>query len=447
MPHLLHRDLLEKQRQRLEALIVQVEVEIHVLVDRPQLAADPFVQQMNALCVVHIQASNSFYSARAVPRPRYIGKRNIFSRPAAARARPASIPRPATAGDCFFEGRPYGSRPLRAPAAPACSLLPNAMRDPLTRSRQALYSNPMALIEEIQAALRAEGLGGWLFFDHHRRDPLAYRVLRFEPAQSVTRRWYYLVPASGAPRKLVHRIEPNVLDPLPGQTTLYSGWRDTEERLPRLLEGCRRVAMQYSPRCGVPYVSMVDAGTVELVRAAGVEVVTSANLIQLFEAVWTPQQYDSHKRAGILVDEIRRAAFARVAEALRAGVRITEFDVQQFIRESFANAGLITDHGPIVAVNANASNPHYEPARDRHSEIKPGDLLLIDLWAKLDQPASVFYDITWTAWCGATPPEEMLNVFAAVAGARDAAVQCVQETATKGHSLAGFPVDDACRHS
>ena len=124
----------------------------------------------------------------------------------------------------------------------------------------------MALIEEIQAALRAEGLGGWLFFDHHRRDPLAYRVLRFEPAQSVTRRWYYLVPASGAPRKLVHRIEPNVLDPLPGQTTLYSGWRDTEERLPRLLEGCRRVAMQYSPRCGVPYVSMVDAGTVELVR-------------------------------------------------------------------------------------------------------------------------------------------------------------------------------------
>ena len=319
------------------------------------------------------------------------------------------------------------------------------MRDPPLRSRQAVYSNPMALIEEIQAALRAEGLGGWLFFDHHRRDPLAYRVLRFEPAQSVTRRWYYLVPASGTPRKLVHRIEPNVLDPLPGQTTLYSGWRDTEERLPRLLEGCRRVAMQYSPRCGVPYVSMVDAGTVELVRAAGVEVVTSANLIQLFEAVWTPQQYDSHKHAGILVDEIRRAAFARVAEALRAGARITEYDLQQFIRNCFDQAGITTDHGPIVAVNSNASNPHYEPQRDRHSAIKPGDLLLIDLWAKLDQPGAVFYDITWTAYCGATPPEEMLNVFAAVAGARDAAVHCVQDAAAKGAGLAGFQVDDACR--
>jgi Xaa-Pro aminopeptidase len=303
----------------------------------------------------------------------------------------------------------------------------------------------MAPIEQIQAALRAEGLGGWLFFDHHRRDPLAYRVLHFEPAQSVTRRWYYLVPANAAPRKLVHRIESHVLDPLPGEATLYSGWRDQERQLPALLEGCRRVAMQYSPRCGVPYVSLVDAGTVELVRACGVDVVTSANLIQIFEAVWTPQQYASHKHAATHVDEIRRAAFARVSDALRAGSRITEYDVQQFIRKSFTQAGLTTDHGPIVAVNANASNPHYEPERDRYSDIQPGDLLLIDLWAKLDQPGAVFYDITWTAYCGATPPEEMLNVFEAVAGARDAAVQCVKDAATDGVALAGFEVDDACR--
>ncbi|MGO9240889.1 MAG: M24 family metallopeptidase [Bryobacteraceae bacterium] len=303
----------------------------------------------------------------------------------------------------------------------------------------------MAPIEEIQAALRAEGLGGWLFFDHHRRDPLSYRVLHFEPAQSVTRRWYYLVPASGAPRKLLHRIESHVLDPLPGEATLYSGWRDQERQLALLVEDCRRVAMQYSPRCGVPYVSLVDAGTVELVRACGVEVVTSANLIQLFEAVWTPPQYESHKRAAALVDQIRGAAFARVAEALRAGARITEYDVQQFIRERFAQAGLIADHGPIVAVNANASNPHYEPERECHAEIHSGDLLLIDLWAKLDQPDAVYYDITWTAYCGATPPEEMVNVFESVAGARDAAVRCVTNAAADGVPLAGFQVDDACR--
>jgi len=304
----------------------------------------------------------------------------------------------------------------------------------------------MGLIEEIQSALREEGLGGWLFFDHHRRDPLAYRVLHFEPAQSVTRRWYYLVPAVGAPRKLVHRIEPNVLDPLPGDAVLYSGWRDSQEQLPLMLEGCRRIAMQYSPRCAVPYISNVDGGTIELVRSAGVEVVSSANLIQLFEAVWTPQQYASHKHAATHVDETRRAAFSRVAEALRSGTRLTEYELQQFNRKLFAKSGLITDHGPIVAVDANASNPHYEPDRDRNSEIRPGDLLLIDMWAKLEQPGSVYYDITWTGFCGATPPEEMLNVFAAVAGARDAAIQCVVDsTSEPGVALAGYQVDDAAR--
>jgi Xaa-Pro aminopeptidase len=300
-------------------------------------------------------------------------------------------------------------------------------------------------IAEMQAALRDEGVDGWLFFDHHRRDPLAYRVLRFEPAQSVTRRWYYLVPAEGEPRGLVHRIERGVLDALPGEKTAYAGWQEQREGLARLLAGCRRVAMQYSPRCAVPYVSNVDGGTLELVRDCGVEVVTSANLIQYFEARWSEQQYAAHKEAQGKVDQIRRAAFERVSELLRAGERSTEYEIQQFILARFAEENLVTDHGPIVAVNANASNPHYEPSRERSSEIFRGDLLLIDLWAKCNRPGAVYYDITWTGYCGGIPPESMLNVFAAVAGARDAAVALAQQAAFEGRELAGFEVDDAAR--
>lgn len=300
-------------------------------------------------------------------------------------------------------------------------------------------------LQEIQAALRAEGLDGWLFFDHHRRDPLAYRVLQFDAGPVISRRWYYLVPAEGEPRGLVHKIESHVLDELPGVKTPYAGWQQQTGALAELLRGVRTVAMQYSPKCAVPYVSNVDAGTVELVRQCGVEVKTSANLIQYFEARWSAEAYESHRKAGVRVDAIRRAAFERVASALRAGERITEHAVAQFIRANFSGHGLTTDHGPIVAVNANASDPHYEPSAQRNSEIRKGDLLLIDLWAKLDQPGAVYYDITWTGYCGSAPPPEMTNVFGVVAGARDAAVSAVQRAAADGRELAGFEVDDAAR--
>ena len=303
----------------------------------------------------------------------------------------------------------------------------------------------MAAIEAIQAALRAEGLDGWLFFDHHNRDPLAYRVLRFQPAQMVTRRWYYLIPAQGEPRKLMHQIESHSLEALPGATAIYSGWRDQAVRLPALLDGMKKVAMQYSPNCAVPYVSNVDAGTVELIRGCGVEVVSSANLIQLFEAVWSPEQYATHKRAGVEVDATRRAAFQKIGDTLRAGVAITEYEVQQFVRAEFTRRGLFTDHGPIVAVNAHASDPHYEPGPTGSAAICPGDLVLIDLWAKLDQPRAVYYDITWTGYCGATPPEAMLNVFAAVAGARDAGIKKAKSATAAGEQLCGYEVDDATR--
>lgn len=300
-------------------------------------------------------------------------------------------------------------------------------------------------LSAIQQALAAEGLDGWLFFDHHARDPLAYRILGLNAGRTVTRRWYYFVPASGEPRGLVHNIEPAALDGLPGEKRRYSSWTEQAEGVRRMLSGCRRVAMQYSPDCAVPYVAMVDAGTVELVRKAGVEVVSSADLVQQFEARWTRANLERHLEAGRKVDEIRRDAFRLAGEKLRAGETITEFAVKQFIRERFAEAGVVTDHGPIVGVNENSSNPHYEPMADLNREIRKGDWLLIDMWAKTDTPDGVYYDITWTGYCGPEPPERMRNVFEIVKGARDRAVRFVDESLRAGRSLRGFEVDDQAR--
>ncbi len=297
----------------------------------------------------------------------------------------------------------------------------------------------------VQQALKEEGVDGWLFFDHHSRDPYAYRVLGLDAARMATRRWYYLIPAEGGPRKLVHRIEPYHLDSLPGLKEAYSSWGDHFAGLKKLLEGCRRVAMQYSPECTVFTVSMVDAGTVELVRKAGVEVMSSANLIQRFEARWTEANLAKHLDAARKVDEARRAAFDRVGQALRAGERITEFAVKQFVRDRFAQAGLVTDHGPIVAVNDNASNPHYEPEADTGREIHKGDCLLLDMWAKADGPDGVYYDITWTGYCGPEPPSEVVNVFEIVRDARKRASRFVIDSVAAGRALRGFEVDDAAR--
>jgi Xaa-Pro aminopeptidase len=201
--------------------------------------------------------------------------------------------------------------------------------------------------------------------------------------------------------------------------------------------------MQYSPRCAVPYVSNVDAGTVELVQSCGASVRTSANLIQLFEARWTGEQYGMHVEAGRRVHAALDDAWRLVAA--RAGRGLTEYEVQQSIRAGFAARGLVTDHGPIVAVNAHASNPHYEPTAENAAAIAPDDLVLIDLWAKLDQPQAVYFDITWMGFCGAAVPERMANVFAAVAGARDSAVALVKNSAAAGAELGGWQVDDAAR--
>lgn len=300
-------------------------------------------------------------------------------------------------------------------------------------------------LASIQQAIREQHLDGWLFFDHHLRDPLAYRVLGFTAPRTPSRRWYYLIPAEGEPQKLVHRIEAGMLDALPGAKHAYSSWTEQVAGLRALLAGRGRVAMQYSPNCAIFYVSMVDAGTVELVRGCGVEVVSSADLIQTFEAKWTPAALETHLEAGRRVDKVRAAAFDLIRERTRNKAAVSEIEVKHFVLDSFARAGLITDHGPIVGVNANASNPHYEPTEEVSAPIHPGDFVLLDMWAKLDQPDAVYYDITWTGFCGDTPTDEMKKVFGVVTGARDAAIEKVKSAIAAKYDLRGFEVDDAAR--
>jgi Xaa-Pro aminopeptidase len=236
-----------------------------------------------------------------------------------------------------------------------------------------------------------------------------------------------------------------MLASLPGEKFPYSSWTEQVGALRKLLTGQRRVAMQYSPQCAIPYVAMVDAGTVELIRSLGVDVVTSAELIQYFEARWTPEALETHLEAGRRVDRVRAAAFDLIRERTRNRIPLQEVEVQRFVREGFTKAGMITDHGPIVAANSNASNPHYEPSAEISSPIASGDFVLLDMWAKLDRSDAVYYDITWTGFCGDTPTEEMRNVFAVVTGARDAAIARVQDGVSAGRALCGYEVDDAAR--
>jgi Xaa-Pro aminopeptidase len=303
----------------------------------------------------------------------------------------------------------------------------------------------MMNLEAMQEALRAEQLDGWLFYDHHRRDPLAYRILGLPDHLSVTRRWYYFIPAHGAPRGLVHRIEAHHLDSLPGEKHLYSGWQEQRQALPALLGEARVVAMQHSQFCDIPYVAMVDAGTVDLVRSFGVDVRGSANLVQRFHAQLTHTQYELHLEAGRRMDKLRASAFALIDDRLRNGSPVHEFEVQQFLRDGFAAHGMVTDHGPIVAVNANASDPHYEPSAERTTPIRPGDLVLIDMWAKLREPDAIYYDITWVGYCGHQIPEPMLQVFDLVTGARDAGFALARQRMESGNAPMGFEVDDAVR--
>jgi len=298
--------------------------------------------------------------------------------------------------------------------------------------------------EAIQTALREAKLDGWLFYDHHRRDPIAYRVLNINPVM-CTRRWYYMLPKEGEPGKLVHRIEAHNLDGLPGTEERYSSWREQREGLSRLLHGRERVAMQYSALNNIPYVGLVDAGTVELVKSCGVEVVSSADLVQQFEASWSEEQWQSHLAAGGVVHDAVRTAFAAIRAAVVAAKEISEYDVQQEMVRVFAANGLVADEPPCVAVNANTANPHYSPSREASVPIHAGDLVLLDVWGKQNKPGAVYFDITWMGYVGEKVPEQYTKVFDVVREARDTAIILVQKSLQAGRILYGYEVDDAAR--
>jgi Xaa-Pro dipeptidase len=299
----------------------------------------------------------------------------------------------------------------------------------------------MVNIPAIQAELR-----GWLFYDHHRRDPIAAHILGLGGNGLATRRWYYFIPAKGEPRKLVHRIEQGALDAVPGKALVYSGWQELYKLLPKLLSGKKKIAMQYSPENNIPYIGLVDAGTVELIRKLKKKVVSSADLVQIFEASWSPEQLESHLAAGKIIDRVTSEAFARAASFVREGKGLSEFELQQWIVGQFRSNGLYAEP-PIVAVQPNNGNPHYEPNERDSRPIRAGDLLLLDVFAKLDQPGSVYYDITWMGYLGERVPDTYAKIFRIVRQARDNAVEFVRENVAKGREIRGWEVDRVTRET
>jgi Xaa-Pro dipeptidase len=301
-------------------------------------------------------------------------------------------------------------------------------------------------LEQIQAALREQKLDGWLFYDHHHRDPIAYRILGLDENSFVSRRWYYFIPATGEPRKLVHRIESGKLDSLPGEKNEYSSWQELEQKLEAMLIGSEKIAMQYSPRNAIMYVSMVDAGTVELLRAFRKDIVSSADLVSIFEAVLTEAQIDSHFAAQRKLDEVLRAGWQLISDATKNGGHTDEFSVVEFLQQGIARAGLFTDHGPNCSAGPNSADSHYEPTRESSRPIRSGDFVLIDIWAKLaNDPLAIWYDITTTAVVGREPTDREQQIFNIVRDARDAAIAAVQSAYAANQPIAGWQADDAAR--
>ena len=296
----------------------------------------------------------------------------------------------------------------------------------------------------IQSALRERNIDAWLFYDHHRRDPIAYRVLGLPETLMVTRRWYYLVPAEGEPRKLVHKIEAGHLDALPGSKRQYSAWQELFDGLKTLLADSRDIAMQYSPNNLVFTVSLVDAGTIEMVRGLGKNVISAADLIAQFEATLTEEQIKTHYEARNAIDAITAEAFKEIGRRLRNG-GTTEHQIQQWILEAFRRENLITDDPPVVAVNANSGNPHYEPHAEHPVPMREGDFVLLDIWAKKNIPGAVYYDITWTGFIGKAPSDRQRQIFEVARGGRNAGVNKVKTAIAAGQPIAGWEVDRATR--
>ena len=309
--------------------------------------------------------------------------------------------------------------------------------------------SPAERVAEIQAALRDTNLDGWLFYDFRHSDPLAYRILKLDENMSASRRWFYYIPASGEPVKIVQSIEQFKLDSLPGRKLVFRGWQELHAQLREVLGTASkktksRVAMQYSPMNDIPYISRVDAGTIELVRSFGVEPVTSAELVQRFEAVFSPAQHEMHVDASDKMHRIIQEAFGEIARRMRANEPTTEWDIAQFMLRRYSDEGM-QQEPMIVAVNANAANPHYMPTKEKNSPIKRGDFVLIDAAAKLNKPDAVATDQTWTGYVGETVPEEYSRIFKIVREARDSAVDFVRKKVRAGKPIRGAEVDDVSR--
>jgi Xaa-Pro aminopeptidase len=297
----------------------------------------------------------------------------------------------------------------------------------------------------VQAAIRDQGVDGWLLYDFRGLNVLARRIVGIAEDAHATRRWFYFVPANGEPKKLVHRIEPAVLDHLPGQATRYLKWQGLEAGVQALVFGCNRIAMEYVPRNANPYVSRVDGGTIELVKSFGLEIVSSGDLIQAFEATWDDEQWAMHQEAAQHTRSAYDVAFSFIGERIAAKGQVMETEVQARIMKHFAEHGLVTDHPPIVGVGPHSGDPHYAPGPGSDAPIKRGDFVLIDLWAKLNRPWAVYSDLTRVAFVGEEVPEKYAQVFNVVAAARDAGIDCVKRAYAEGRPLQGWEVDQATR--
>jgi Xaa-Pro dipeptidase len=300
-------------------------------------------------------------------------------------------------------------------------------------------------LDAIQKSLREFGLDGWLLYDFRASNVLARRVLDMESRPAGSRRFLYMIPASGQPAKLVHRIEPGALDHLPGDKTIYLTWQELEAGIGALVSGKRRVAMEYAPRVSNPYVSKVDAGTLEVVRGFGIDVASSGDLIQEFEATWDDEQWGMHLAAEKCTTSAYDLAWGVIAKRIRAGEAIRETEVQAAIMDHFQRHGMTTYSPPIVGVGPHSGDPHYEPVAGRDGVIRPGDFVLIDLWCKLDKPRAVYSDLTRVGFVGETVPAKYEQIFAIVAKARDAAIALVRDAYAAGRPLQGWEVDEACR--
>jgi Xaa-Pro dipeptidase len=300
-------------------------------------------------------------------------------------------------------------------------------------------------VAAVQAALTADGLDGWLLYDFRGLNGIAAQItaIASQGGHLATRRWFYLIPANGAPRGLVHAIERDTLAHLPGSTERYAGREQLEAGLRRLLSGARRIAMEYSPECAIPYVARVDAGTVELVRKTGVEVVSSGDLIQRFAAVWDDRAIETHRLASDRLHAVKDQAFEEIRRRISTGSAVTEYDIQQRMVGWFEESGLVSDSPPNVSAAENAGNPHYLPTATAHRSIRSDELVLLDLWAKLDKPGAVYADITWMGFTGREAPDRQTRAFEAVRAARDAAITLVRRAVAAGQELRGWQVDRA----